>query len=544
MRRSLQAMDGKTFDLAVVGGGITGACIARDAALRGLSVAIVEKCDWSSGTSSGSSKLVHGGLRYLKTFEVGLIRESLAERRIWERIAPHLVYPLPFLIPFFGEGALAKFVLGAGLTVYDLLSYDKGWLDDPDQRVPGHRRLSRNEAVALEPVLDQPGLDGAMLYYDCQMDAPERLGLECVQEAVANGAMAANYAEVTGFLREGDAVSGIEIKDRLSDCAASLRARITINATGPWADLLIAKAMRGKSSHHLMRSKGVHVIVPAITKTHALTVGHKGTHFFVLPWRGHTILGTTDTPFQDSPDALRVTEADIDGMLEAVMAGLPFLKLERSQVVHAYAGLRPLVDDGATSSYNASRRAEIVDHSKEGLSGLMSAIGGKWTTSRAIAEKVVNRAQSHLGQARRDPQTGVRPLPGGAIGRIAEFKRSSAAAYGEMAGDVLSHLTRRYGARFEQIVARARGDAALLQPLSNRVSDTGAAVIAAVQDEMAMTLADVVFRRTALGGLGHPGHTALTRAAEIMGGLLDWSPEKRTAEIEAVEAQFPVRAQP
>lgn len=542
MRRDFSALTSGPFDLLVVGGGITGSCIARDAALRGLSVVLVERNDWSSGTSSASSKLVHGGLRYLKTLEFGLIRESLAERRIWERIAPHLVHPLPFLVPFFAEGLGARLTLRAGLTLYDLLAYDKGWLDDPDQRLPGHSMMSRADAIAAEPVLDQPGFKGALRYYDCQMDAPERLGLECVIDAVEHGAVAANYVEATEFLRGPNGIQGVRARDRLTGEDGEIRATVTLNCAGPWADFLLAKAEGGDSSVHLLRSKGIHVIVPAVTRSHALTVQFKGKHFFVLPWRGHTILGTTDTPFTEHPDHVKPLAEDIAAMLDAVNGGLPFLKIKVSDVIHAYAGLRPLVDDGASSSYNASRKSEIVDHTQSGAPGLFSAIGGKWTTSRHVAQKAVDLVQARLGQTRRDAKTGERPLPGGATGRIGAFRSKVNSTLHGLPPGAQDTLGRLYGARFDQVTRLAAEDVTLMAPLSNSVHDTGAAVLYAVQQEMAVSLADVVFRRTGLGGLGHPGKPALERAGEIMARALNWSAEETQRQIAQTESLFPMAA--
>jgi glycerol-3-phosphate dehydrogenase len=540
MRRNISALTNGTFDLLVIGGGITGACVARDAALRGLKVAIIDRGDWSAGTSSASSKLVHGGLRYLKQLQFSLIRESLAERRIWERIAPHLVSPLPFLVPFFGEGFGAKATLRAGLTLYDLLSYDKGWLDDPDQRLPNHRMLSRAEAIAEEPALDQPGFTGALRYYDCQMDAPERLGLECIIDAVENGAAAANYVEAVGFERTGEVISALQARDLLSGIDVTIRAKIMINCAGPWADFLLAKAERGAGSVHLLRSKGIHAIVPAITRRHALTVQYKGKHFFVLPWRGHTILGTTDTPFKEHPDQVRPLTQDIEEMLATVNGGLPFLKLGLKDVRHAYAGLRPLVDEGDGNSYNASRKSEIVDHETSGAPGLLSAIGGKWTTSRHVAQKAVDLIQTKLRLPVRNPKTGQRPLPGGATGPIAAFRQTARTALQALPEAAQNTMSRLYGARYAQVAALADADATLLPPLSNASSDTGAAVLHAVQSEMAMRLQDVVFRRTAMGGLGHPGRAALDRAAAIMGRALGWSATETERQIADTEALFPM----
>ncbi|HAJ48369.1 MAG TPA: glycerol-3-phosphate dehydrogenase, partial [Alphaproteobacteria bacterium] len=514
MQRDVQAMAAQSYDVLVVGGGITGSCIARDAAMRGLKVALIERRDWSSGTSSASSKLVHGGLRYLKSLEFGLIRESLAERRIWERIAPHLVRPLPFLVPFFKEGLGQRLTLRAGLTLYDWLSYDKAWLDDPEQRLPGHRMLTRAEVIAREPNLDVPGLTGALVYYDCQMDSPERLGLECVIDAMRSGARAANYVEALEFLRDGAKVAGVRARDTLNGTEYQLRAQVTINAAGPWADLLLQQM--DNSPVHLMRSKGIHVIVPALTKTHALTVQHKGKHFFVLPWRGHTILGTTDTPFQDHPDAVRPGASDIDDLLRVVNEGIGFTRLTSTDVRHAYAGLRPLIDDGSSSSYNASRKSEIVDHGDSGAPALFSVIGGKWTTSRHVAQQAVDLVQKTLKLPLTRAATSSKPLPGGNFPRRAQFRADVDKALPHLSPEVREALTRLHGSAYADVLCHAKDDPGLLSPVSNGVSDTGAAVLHAARAEMAVTLSDVVFRRSGLGGLGHPGRAALDRAAELM----------------------------
>src|SRR6185437_12835451 len=230
MRRATDRLADETFDILIIGGGITGACVARDASMRGLNVALVERGDFANATSAHNSKLIHGGLRYLRNFELGLVRESLRERRIWQRIAPHLVHPLPFLVPLYRGGWKARATLSAGLTLYDILSYDRGWLDDPAQRLPGHSWLSADEARRREPVLDQPGLQGAFLYYDAQMDSPERLALECLIEADANGAALANYVEATQLILKDRRVAGCRMRDVMSGETFEVRAKSTLVA--------------------------------------------------------------------------------------------------------------------------------------------------------------------------------------------------------------------------------------------------------------------------------------------------------------------------
>jgi len=522
MQRDLRRLADEEFDVHVIGGGATGACIARDAALRGLRVALSEKNDFAHATSAHNSKLVHGGLRYLRNFELGLVRESLKERRIWQRIAPHLVRPLPFLVPITGGG---RVTLSAGLTLYDLLSFDRGWLDDPEQRLPGHRWFRRDAALARAPALESPGLSGAFLYYDAQMYAPERLALECLLDAADHGAAIANHAEAERLLLRNGKCEGAALRCTVSGARFDLRAKLTIVAAGPWADIFLNRAL-DDSSHRLVRSKGIHLIVPAITHSDALTVATPHGHFFVLPWRGHSLLGTTDTTYSGSPDAVGVSEADIEGFLSLVNAHLPAAKLVRKDVLHFYAGLRPLVDDGSKDTYGASRRAELIDHkTSDNVDGLLSAIGGKWTTSRELAEQVVDAAVVKLGVRGRSCTTATSVLPGGRFGRLSDLRAQGAP----------DHLARLYGARFGAMMAAAvPGPNA---PLSAS-GDIGAQIVFAMREEMAMTLEDVVMRRTGIGQLGAPEPQALDTAASIMANELGWTAARLAAEVAALVPNF------
>lgn len=533
MRRDLPRSCARVHDLVIVGGGVSGACIARDAALRGLSVALIEKQDFSHATSAASSKLIHGGLRYLKNLEVGLIRESLRERRMWLRTAPHLVYPLMMLLPTHrgrsrSEG---KALLRLGLSVYDLLAFDRGWLADPDQRLPGHRALSRAEALALQPDLPTADLTGALQYYDCQMFSPERLALECLLSAAAAGAELCNYTVAEGLLREGPRIVGVQARDLLGGEPLLLRGRLVINAAGPWADLLLAEL---PDTQKLVRSKGVHIITRALTPGHALLMAGKHGHFFVLPWRGRTLIGTTDEAYAGDPDDFRVSEADIESLLATVNHHLPAAALTRADVLHFYGGLRPLVDDGA-STYDASRKSEVHDHaSHHGPEGLISAIGGKWTTSRHLAEQVVDLAARKLGRRLPPCTTATTPLPGGAIGNFRKFVAAQVARHPQHDPAMLTHLARNYGARMGELLHLVDADPTLARPLAEGLPEIGAQVVHAQRCEMAVTLADVVLRRTGLGTLGNPGELALGAAARIMGSSLGWNRAERMRQVERV----------
>ncbi|MGH6877292.1 MAG: FAD-dependent oxidoreductase [Rhizomicrobium sp.] len=537
----MNRLSDEVFDLLVIGGGITGAAIARDASLRGLSVALIERHDFAHATSAHNSRLIHGGLRYLRNFELGLVRESLRERRIWLRVAPHLVRPLPFLLPLPASSFARRAMLSAGLALYDLLAFDSGWLADPDQRLHSHTWLNARAARALEPCLESLPIAGAFGYFDAQMYSPERLALECVLDAAKNGAVPANHLEAGQLLLRNDRVEGTRVLDTVTKSAFDVRASLTIVAAGPWADVFLGGAL-GRPVRMLRLSKGIHLIVPTLTRGHALTMAANGGHFFVLPWRNCTLLGTTDTAFDGSPDNVPVSEAEIEKFLRLVNAHLPSARLMRDDVRYFYAGLRPLVDEGARSTYAASRRAELIDHGKEnGVGALLSVMGGKWTTSRALAQKTVDRALQVLGKRGRTCATAARRLPGGAIDRVSCFMSEAKAKAGTLPNP--DHLARLYGSRLPQLLAFPGERPDLCQPLSAS-GDIGAQILLAIRQEMALTLEDVVMRRTGIGQEGHPGVDALGKAATIMAAECGWSETRRRAEIESVAANFRDRRSP
>lgn len=541
LQRDLAAMADETYDILVIGGGVSGATVAWDAALRGFKVALVEKRDFASATSAASSKLIHGGLRYLQNGEIRLVRESLAERRIWERIAPHMVDPLPFLIPVYHSWR-EKWKLRIGLTLYDILSLDRTWLDDPSKRLPGHRWVSPKEAISYAPDLSPEGLKGALVYFDCQTYAPERLALECILGAAEKGASVANYAEVTRFLIDGEVVRGAEVRDTISGETHTLRADVTINATGPWADLVLKKAEGDRASKHLLRSKGIHIITRALSPTHAFTLQASDGHLFVMPWRGKTLIGTTDTAFRDNPDEVGVTEADIAIILNRMKEAMPRAHITRADVLYAYAGLRPLIDkDGdptnndVQETYTASRAAEVADHEAEGgLAGLISALGGKWTTSRDMAKRVVDLAVEKLQfKPEEAPQcvTATTPTLGGAIGFTADFFKGLKDRHPGWDEETLDHLGKLYGARAEDVIALAEAEEARAT-LSTDQPSIEAEVLFAIRREMALTLPDVLLRRTEIGTLGAPAPNTLKRVSDIMAGELGWSEKEASRQRE------------
>lgn len=533
MKRDLSRLSGQTFDLLIIGGGATGCFAARDAALRGLSVALVEARDFASATSARSSKLAHGGLRYLRNLEIALVRESLRERLALMRIAPHLVRPLPFLLPLYDTGLFEHAKLAIGLTLYDALAKGRNQIEDPALRLPRHRWIGKRAALEREPVLDAPGFKGAFAYHDGQMYAPERLALENLIDADAQGAAMANYVAAEKLLLRDGRIEGASVRDVITGEGFDIRARAVLVAAGPWADLFIEQATGRASAHKLIRSKGIHLMVPRISNA-ALAIETGGGHLFALPWRGHTLLATTDTPFRGDPATVAVTEEDITGFLATCRKALPAAPLERARVEFFYAGLRPLVSDGSGESYNVSRRAQLVNHAEEGLDGLFSALGGKWTTSRALAEEATDAVVARLGKTAAPCVTATTPLPGGRFDRFDGMVKGFQKTYPGIAA--LKHLAHMHGARLPLLLSGAMKLTDLM-PLGPS-QDVPAQVTFALREEMALTLEDMVMRRTSLGQFGRPSAKALELVSALMAAALGWSEEKRQAEIAGLDRLY------
>jgi glycerol-3-phosphate dehydrogenase len=497
----VRSLGDRTVDLLVIGGGIVGAGIARDAALRGLSVALVERDDLASGTSSRPTRLIHGGLRYLELFDFGLVRSDMRERETLLRIAPHLVFPLPFLLPLYRPGPVYRAKLRLGMLLYDLLSLDKS--------LPKRRWLSRTEALAAEPALDPDGLSGAWRFYDAQVPLVERLVVENALDAAAHGALVLNHAEAVGYLRDGDAVTGARVRDRIGGGELAVRARFTVNATGPWLDQTLAP-LRDGAGPLLRLTKGIHLVTPKATEQAHVLFAADGRLFFVLPWRDYTIVGTTDTDYRGDPADAAPTAEDVAYLQAAARRAFPHAPFDR--ILFTWAGVRALVRIEGVAEGEVSRKHALYDHLKrDGLRGVLSVIGGKITAYRAIAEEVTDRVARALG-AEAPCRTAELPLPG--------------AAGPAPARDGL-----------------AAADPALAVSLCEHSEAAGADVVHAARSEWAATLADVLLRRTAIGLSACQGLDCLDTVADLMAGVHGWSAAERAAQIARYRAEIaPMRA--
>jgi glycerol-3-phosphate dehydrogenase len=526
---ALVAMGSRQFDVVVVGGGVVGAGAALDAATRGLTVALVEARDWASGTSSRSSKLVHGGLRYLEMLDFGLVREALRERGlILERLAPHLVRPVPFLYPLRHRGWERPYV-GAGVALYDAMARGSGHAAG----LPVHKHLTRRQALRLAPALKRDALVGAVQYWDAQVDdARHTLGL--VRTAAAYGARVASRTRVIGFLREGERVVGVRVRDLEHGEVIEIQASQVVNATGVWTDE--TQAMVGERGQFKVRaSKGIHLVVPRdrIQSRSGLILRTETSVLFVIPWGRHWIVGTTDTDWRLDKAHPAASSRDIDYLLDRVNAVLA-APLSREDVEGVYAGLRPLLagEDEATSELS---REHVVSHP---VPGLVVVAGGKYTTYRVMAKDAIDEVARALDFRVADSCTAEVPLIGAEGYRAAWNGRARTAMRAGLHVARVEHLLGRFGARVDEVLALIDADPDLARPLPGADDYLCAEVVYAASHEGARHLDDVLARRTRVSietfdrGVGAAPHVA-----RLMAGVLGWSPQQQAREVEHYEAR-------
>jgi glycerol-3-phosphate dehydrogenase len=559
--QAVAALAEEEFDVVVVGGGITGAGVALDAATRGYSVALVERADYASGTSSRSSKLVHGGLRYLQNFDLGLVREALLERQLMVALAPHLVRPLPLVVPAF-EGARPDRMVGMGLNLYDVMSVDRDRLRSrrgrrgraaaerrssgeqgaqPAQPEEGeswsperHRVISGEEVVELLPAIAAREPTSGYLFYDCQTD-DVRLVLTVLGEAERFGTVCANRLHVTGLLEHDGRTRGVRALDTESGAELEVRAANVINATGVWADQLRPGELRDEAEMPRIRpSRGTHVILsredlPLVGG--AIVPAGNGRSIFALPWLGRTLVGTTDNDYEGELEHVRPSTEDVDYLLQAVNDFFG-AALDASRLVGAFAGVRPLISTGdPKKSVDISRKAELYETS----SGMITITGGKLTTWRRMAKMTVDRL---VERDARDAPCRTHEIPLGQA--IAADRLPRVEGVGLVGPDPYAALAARYGDAAHQVLALAAesnpAHPELAQPIVPGLPDLLAEVVLAARNEQARSIGDVLLRRTRLGllaarELGEMGNP-IKRVANVLARELGWSEERRGLEIE------------
>jgi len=513
------------FDLVIIGGGINGAGIARDAALRGLRVCLLEQGDFCSATSRWSSRLIHGGLRYLEFAELGLVRESLRERETLLATAPHLVKPLQLLVPFYHGARRGPATVRAGMWLYDLLSAGKS--------LPAHRMLDAGAAAALLPGLATGGLRGAATYYDAQATFPERLVLENLLAARALGADVRNYWHVERLVVEGGRVTGVLARDLRGGGVARLAAPVVVNAAGPWVDQLLGTLPGRRLRRCIGGSKGAHLVVdrlPGMGDTACYAeAGADGRPFFVIPWNGMTLVGTTDIPFSGDPARVTVDAAEVDYLLAETRRLFPSAGLSRAAVRYTYAGVRPL--PAATGRDQAAiTRRHHVRHHRLVARGLYSVIGGKLTTYRSLAQEVVDRVVRRLGRGATACATAREPLPG-ALSDPAPLAADLTARTG-LPPAAAARLAGLYGARAADVAALVTRERRLAAPLVAGGAAIAAEIVFAFEAELAATLGDCLLRRTMLGLGADRAAAALPAALAVARDHLGWDAARCVAEAE------------
>ena len=516
--QAIDALGQREFDVLVIGGGITGAGIARDAAMRGLSVALLERHDFAYGTSSRSSRLIHGGLRYLEHGYLRLVFEASAERRRLLKMAPHLVRPLAFTWPVYRGARVPKWKLRAGLFLYDALAMFRN--------VKRHRGLSRAGLADAEPSVRTRDLVGGAVYYDAATDDC-RLTLANAIAARDAGAVVVNHMSVEKLIVTGAKISGVEARDMRTGRRLSVSARVLVNATGPWSDAV--RALAGETSAKGVRgSKGAHISVKSdrIGNRGALTLlsPEDGRVFFVLPSGDRTIVGTTDTFSDESPDDVHATQADVAYLVKSANFFFPDAKLTVDDVQAAWAGLRPLIAGASAGGEGSASREHAIN---VGANGLVSITGGKLTTYRVMAAQVVDTVEKQLGRRRTPTVTHKVPLPGGNIESVSAEIRSAAREWGEKTARALVHA---YGSEWRAIASDVNASA---QRVEEELPYVMSQLEYGVRHEMACTLGDLLIRRThvAFETRDH-GISAAERVARRLQSVLGWSDEQLARELE------------
>jgi glycerol-3-phosphate dehydrogenase len=536
---AVSTLGAEPFDVLVVGGGITGAGVALDAATRGYSVALVERGDYAIGTSSRSSKLVHGGLRYLQNFDLGLVREALLERQLNVALAPHLVRPLPLIVPAF-DGARPDRLVGIGLNMYDVMSVDRisplarrRARDDADWSPARHRVIGGDEVLELIPALAGRHPSGGYLFYDCQTD-DVRLVLTILAEAVRFGTVAANRLEAVGLLEDGGRACGARVRDRESGEELEIRADNVVNATGVWADRLRPDELHDEAEVPVIRpSRGTHILIPGgllPMVAGAIAPAGGGRTIFVLPWLGQTLIGTTDNDYEGDLERVRPAAEDVTYLLEAVNAFFA-TSLTPGDIAGAYAGVRPLISTGdPRKSVDISRKAELYETS----SGMVTITGGKLTTWRRMAKMTVDRIVEREG---RDAPCQTHQVPLGMAVEPDDLPRVPG-----VPDDAYDQLAHRYGYAAHEVLRLAAERPELAAPIQPGMPDLLAEAAYAARREQARSVGDVLLRRTRLAltaarEVCAADAAAPQRVADVLAAELRWEPGRADREADAFRAE-------
>ncbi len=546
-------LENQQFDLVIVGGGIYGICAAREAALQGLSVCLLEKDDFGASTSSNSLKIIHGGLRYLQNLDIRRMRESIRERRAMLRLAPHLVRPMPFAIPCYGHWLRGREVMAGALVANAVVSADRNVGVMPENRLPAGHLLSRKRLEELIPELPEPGCVGGAVWYDGQATNTERLAVAFLEAAQASGARLFNHVRVTGFLKSGDRVVGVEATDELSQEAIRIRSRLVLNAAGPWVDELLDSLPGGARRQYFTPSKAMNLVTRRLFSDHAAAIpflagyddaqavfDKKSLHFFVVPWKAYSLIGTRHLPWSGRPDDFRIERRDVERFLAEINEAYPAARLTLADVHRVYGGVLPALPPETGSDVQIAKQYTLVDHeTADGVPGLITMLGVKWTTARDVAEQAIRVALKKLGK--RPVCDTSRALPPSA--RYASWQGLLSGLSGIGAGRyddaLLERLAESHGANAVALLESAVADerlGAVIETDDAALPVLAAEVETAVRSEWARGLDDIVLRRTEIAIGGHPGTAALEAIARIAATAAGWDKQNIHAQIDRTES--------
>jgi glycerol-3-phosphate dehydrogenase len=538
MRRDLRCLADTAYDLLVVGAGIHGACVARDAAMRGLRVALVERGDFGNATSHNSFKLIHGGLRYLQHLDLRRVRESVEERRFWLQSAPHLIRPLKFVMPTYGHGTRGPEALWLALRAHDVIGFDCNRRVPPNRRVPSGQVISKSECLRLIPGLAPCGLTGGAIWYDAQMEDADRVLLESVLGAAEAGADVANYLAIDALVGTATHVEGARARDLLEGSELEIRAAVTVNACGPWSGELLRSAPRDLSNGHRPGlTKGMNLVTRKLFDGYAVgvvsqrpsdaVVGSSRRLYFVTPWYDCSLIGTAHLPFEGDPERCRFTEGEVAAFLEEINVACPGADLAPEDVRYCYGGLTP-AEGERDGEVSRAHQSVVIDHQRtDAVAGLVSVIGVKFTTARRVAERAVDLAFHKLGRtpppctAKQVPLTGAQGFedsPPAMHRAIRELKLK--------VGDDDRELLKRYGGAVVRVL-----DLGGPEPEQSVRDIFRYCCLYSVREEMAVRLKDLIFLRTNLAARGRLTGGCLSSCADMMQAELGWSAGRKRSEL-------------
>jgi len=556
MKRDLAKLAATEYDVVIIGAGIYGVAAAWDASLRGLKVALIDKGDFGNATSSNSLKIIHGGLRYLQQLDIKRMRESIHERTVLMRIAPHLVFPLMVVMPTYSYKLKSRPAMMAALMANDLVGFDRNQLRDPNKYMPKGYTISKDKVQEFIPGYSKYNMNGGAIWYDCQCYNTERLLLSFVISAANKGADIANYVKANGFLNDGKRVTGIKAEDVLTGETFDIRSKVVVNNGGPWVDNVL-KNLNGKlpeTKFNLSTAMNLVVKRKLLNKNAAGLSGpyryvrEDGSEYnayrmlFFAPWRDYTIIGTNHLPCEgkDSKyaDNYKITEKEIQEFLTDVNQAYPGVDIKRDEVSFFYGGFLPMAQKNPdTGEVVLEKHYKLYDHIEhDRVEGLITVIGVKYTTARDVARKTIDLAFDKLKLSSPNCTTEETPLYGGNIELFEDFLRDTVNSKPyELNATVLRHLCYNYGNAYNDILKYGESDKEWLETLPQSNEVLKAEVLHAVREEMASKLSDVILRRTDVGSADYPGDSSVAEIARIMANELNWSETKLQQEIEEVK---------